>query len=217
MIVYVSVLLELHRCAHSSRAGPASLAARWSIAFSPTATRSSPTTTSRRARSDFLADGFAPVTTSRLVAVIRSIGAALAQRHAWRGHRVSPRRQRRRPLRHRAPPQGPRAEHHRDVQRPRSDAGQRRSPDRVCLDRIDLRRSHSDPDTGERAVPGADVSLRRLEARGRGTDPGVLRGLWLSGVDLPVRVDPRRALHPRTRLRLLQELRDDPTRLARAR
>ncbi len=128
------------------------------------------------------------------------------QGDAWRRHRLSSGSQRRRPVRHRAPAQGPGTEHHRDVQRPRSDACKRRSPHRVCIDRIDLRRGHSHPHAGERAVPGADITLRRLEACRRGTDPGLLRGLWLSGVDLPVRVDSGRTLYSRPRLRFLQEL-----------
>ena len=84
--------------------------------------------------------------------------------------RVPPRRQRRRPLRHRASAQGPRAEHHRHVQRARGDARQRRQADRVLLDRLDLRRGRRVPDAGGRAVPGADVALRRVEARRRGAD-----------------------------------------------
>ena len=48
--------------------------------------------------------------------------AAMTARHAWRGSRPAFRGQRRCPLRHRASAQGPRAEHHRDVQRARSHA-----------------------------------------------------------------------------------------------
>ena len=89
--------------------------------------------------------------------------------------RVPPRRQRRRALRHRAPAQGPRAEHDRDLQRAGGDARQRRAAHRVLLDRLDLRRAERLPDAGGRAVPGADVALRRLEAGRRGADPGLLR------------------------------------------
>ena len=80
------------------------------------------------------------------------------------------------------------------------------SPHRVCLDWINLRRGDRHPDTGKRALPGADFTLRRIEARGRRIDTGLLRGLWFSGVDFPVRLDPRRTLHPRPRFRFLQEL-----------
>ena len=52
-------------------------------------------------------------------------------------------------------------------------------------------------------VPGADVALRRLEARGRGADPGLRARVRLHGGRLPLRLDPRRALHARPRLRLL--------------
>ena len=48
---------------------------------------------------------------------------------------------------------------------------------------------------------------------GEGLISGLLRGLRLPGLDLPVRVDPRRALHPRPRVRLLQQAAADPRRL----
>ena len=124
-------------------------------------------------------------------------------RHGRARLRVPPRRQRRRALRHRAPAQRPRAEHHRHVQRARGDARQRRQADRVLLDRLDLRRAEGLPDAGGRAVPGPDVALRRVQAGRRGADRGLLRGLRLPGLHLPLRLDPRRALHPRPRLRLL--------------
>ena len=91
------------------------------------------------------------------------------------------------------------------LQRARGDARQRRPADRVLVDRLDLRRAGGLSDARRRAVPGADLALRRLEAGGRGADPGLLRGLRLPGLHLPLRVDPRRALHPRPRLRLLPE------------
>ena len=53
--------------------------------------------------------------------------------------------------------------------------------------------------------PDPDVALRRLEAGRRGADSGLLRGLRLPGLHLPLRLDPRRALHARPRLRLLPE------------
>ena len=49
---------------------------------------------------------------------------------------------------------------------------------------------------------------------GEGHDPGLLRGLRLPGLHLPLRLDPRRALHARPRVRLLPaSCSDDPTRL----
>ena len=60
------------------------------------------------------------------------------------------------------------------------------------------------PDARGRAVPGADLALRRVEARRRRADHRLLRGLRHAGVDLPLRLDPRRALHARPRLRFLQ-------------
>ena len=60
------------------------------------------------------------------------------------------------------------------------------------------------PTPEDAPVPDADVALRRLEARRRGPDPGLLRGLRLPGLHLPLRLDPRRALHARPCLRFLQ-------------
>ena len=68
------------------------------------------------------------------------------------------------------------------------------------------------PDAGGRAVPGSDVAVRRLEARRRRADPGLLRRLRLPGLHLPLRVDPGRALFARPRLRLLPQ----PPRQSRA-
>ncbi len=61
------------------------------------------------------------------------------------------------------------------------------------------------PTPEDAPFPDPDVALRRVEARRRRLDPGVLRGLWLSGLDLPLRVDPGRTLHARPRVRFLQE------------
>ena len=68
------------------------------------------------------------------------------------------------------------------------------------------------PDARGRAVPDPDLALRRLQAGRRGADRGVLRGVRLPGAHLPLRLGPRRAVHPRPRLRLLQEAagRPDP-------
>ena len=65
------------------------------------------------------------------------------------------------------------------LQRARGDARQRHQADRLLLDRLGLRRGDRLPDAGGRAVPGADVALRRLQAGRRGADRGVLRGLRL--------------------------------------
>ncbi len=48
-------------------------------------------------------------------------------------------------------------------------------------------------------VPRPDLAVRRLQARRRGPHQRLLRGLRLPGLDLPLRVDPRRAVHPRPR------------------
>ena len=48
---------------------------------------------------------------------------------------------------------------------------------------------------------------------GEGADPGLLRGLRLLGRDLPLRLDPGRALHPRAPVRLHRALRRDPSAL----
>ena len=118
--------------------------------------------------------------------------------------RLSPRRQRRRPLRHRASAEGPRAEHDRDLQRARGDARERDQADRVFVAPDRSTASPRVSDAGGRAVSRPDLALRRVEARRRRADRGLLRGLRLRGLHLPLRVDPRRALHARPRLRLLQ-------------
>ena len=60
------------------------------------------------------------------------------------------------------------------------------------------------PTPEDAPVPGADLALRRLQARGRGADPApTAHGFGFTGVRLPLRLDPRRALHARPRLRLL--------------
>ena len=59
------------------------------------------------------------------------------------------------------------------------------------------------PTPEDAPLPGPDIALRRLQARRRRADRGLLRGLRLPGLHLPLRVDPGRALHPRPRVRLL--------------
>ena len=93
----------------------------------------------------------------------------------------------------------------RDVQRARSDARKRLQANWLLIDRIDLRRAGDLPDARGRAVPDADVALWRVETSGRRHDSGVLRRIWISGLHLSLRIDTRRALHPRPRLRFLQE------------
>ena len=61
------------------------------------------------------------------------------------------------------------------------------------------------PTPEDAPFPGPDVALRRVEAGRRGADPGLLRRLRLSGLHLPLRLDPRRALHARPRVRFLPE------------
>ena len=130
----------------------------------------------------------------------------MTRRHAWRRFRLPLRRQRRRPLRHRASAQGPRAEHHRDLQRARGDARRTASSaSRFSSTGSVYGEADGLPDAGRRAVPRADVALRRVEAGRRGADRGLLRAASASGLHLPLRLDPRRALHARPRLRLLQE------------
>ena len=51
------------------------------------------------------------------------------------------------------------------------------------------------PTPGGRALSAADLALRRVKARRRGHDPGLLRGVRISRLHLPLRLDPRRAIH----------------------
>src|SRR5947209_6181870 len=60
-----------------------------------------------------------------------------------------------------------------------------------------------DPEALRRAM--ADLDVRRLEACRRRRDSGVLRGLRIPGLHLPLRVDSRRALFARPRLRFLSK------------
>ena len=66
-----------------------------------------------------------------------------------------------------------RAEHDRHLRRARGDARRRRHAHRVLLHRLGLRRARGVPHARDVPVPGADVALRRLEARGRRADPGL--------------------------------------------
>ncbi len=92
------------------------------------------------------------------------------------------------------------------------------TPDRVLLDRLGLRRARGVPHARGRAVPGPDLALRRLQARRRGPDRGIRRRLRLHRRDLPLRLDPRRALHPRARRSTsTARCKRDPTRLRGAR
>ena len=59
------------------------------------------------------------------------------------------------------------------------------------------------PTPEDAPVPGPDLALRRVEARRRGPDRRLRRGLRLRGLHLPLRLHPRRALHPRPRVRFL--------------
>ena len=135
---------------------------------------------------------------------------------AMRGarHRVPSGRKRRRALRPRAPAQGPRTEHDRDVQRARSDARERASR-RIAFSSTGSIYGEADghSDAGRCTVPGPDLALRRVEARRRGADQAYCEGFGFAGLDLPLRLDPRRALHPRARLRFLPQLARDPSRL----
>ena len=86
-----------------------------------------------------------------------------------------------------------------------------RDADRLLLDRLGLRRTRGLPDARGRAVPDPDLALRappRSPARAcsRPTPRATA-----SPADLPLRLDPRRALHPRPRLRLLPRAQRDPT------
>ena len=89
----------------------------------------------------------------------------------------------------------------------------RGEPDRVLLDGLGVRRTGGLPDPRGRALPGPDLALCGLEARGRGPDRGLRRRVWLHRADLPLCLDPRRALHARPRVRLLPRAQRDPTQL----
>src|SRR5205085_9162936 len=90
-----------------------------------------------------------------------------------------------------------------DIQRAGSNARKRREADGILVHRVDLWRTGNISDAGTRALPGADILVRRLEARCGGHDPGLLRGLWIPGLYLSFCFDSWRAVHARPRLRLL--------------
>ena len=107
-----------------------------------------------------------------------------------------------------------------------------RSPPRTCSRRCAPRAStriafsstgsvYGEPEvfpTPEDApVPGPDLALRGLQARGRGPDRRLLPRLRLHRRRLPLRLDPRRALHARPRVRLLPRAAARPDAAARAR
>ena len=121
------------------------------------------------------------------------------------GLRLSPRRERGHQGQPRAAAQVHRAEHRRDAERARGDAGRGRSRHRVLVDRVGLRRGDRDAHAGGRAVSRPDVALRDVEGRGRGAPHVVRARLRLPHVDLPLRVAPRPALHARPRHRLLAQ------------
>ena len=54
------------------------------------------------------------------------------------------------------------------------------------------------------SVPGPDLALRGVEARGGRAHPGLLRGLRLQRRHLALRLGARRALHARSPVRLLR-------------
>ena len=109
-------------------------------------------------------------------------GAALERGDARRRLRVPPRRERRRPLRHRAPAEGPRAEHDRDLQRAGGDAARTASSGSPSRSTGSVYGEAAVFPTPEDApVPGADVALRRVQAGRRGADQRLLRGVRLPG------------------------------------
>ena len=117
---------------------------------------------------------------------------------------LPPAGQRRRAPRPRAPRARPRAEHDRHL-----DACSRRCAP-VGVKRIAFSSTGSVygepevfPTPEDAPFPRPDVALRRLQARRRGADRGLRERLRVHGRDLPLRLDPRRALHARARLRLL--------------
>ena len=117
--------------------------------------------------------------------------------------RLPPGRQRRRPLRHRASPQGPGAEHDRHLPRAGGDAGQRRR--RIAFSSTGS--IYGEPEvfpTPETAPFPVQTSLYGAsKLAGEGLIQAYCTGLWLSGIYLPLRLHPRRTLYPRTRRRLL--------------
>ena len=133
-------------------------------------------------------------------------------------HGLPPAGQRRRPPRARAPARGPRAEHDRDLERARGDArdgrdARSRSPRPArstasprCSRRPRTRRSRSRP-----------RSTRASKLAGEGLIGAYCHGFGFTGRRLPLRLDPRRALHARPRDRLLPRAARRPDAAARAR
>ena len=90
--------------------------------------------------------------------------------------------------------------------------------DRVLLDRLGLRRAGGLPDARGRARSRSRPrSTRASKLAGEGMIRRLRHGYGFTGVDLPLRLDPRRALHARARLRLLPRAAGRPDAAARAR
>ena len=89
----------------------------------------------------------------------------------------------------------------------------RRPPDRLLLDRLDLRRARRSSRRRRRCPFPVQTSLYGAsKLAGEGLIAAYCARLRLPGLHLPLRVDPGRALHPRPRLRLLQEAARRPAR-----
>ena len=112
----------------------------------------------------------------------------------------------------------PRAEHDRDRDRARGDARDRRARDRVLLDRLDLRRAGRCSRRPEDAPFPIQTSLYGAsKLAGEGMIAAYCSRLRVHRRGLPLRLDPRRALHPRPRVRLLPRAQARPDAPARAR
>ena len=89
-----------------------------------------------------------------------------------------------------------------------------RDADRVLLDRLGLRRARGLPDARGRPVPGPDLALRRVQARGRGPDRRLLpTAIGFTGVVFRfVSILGERYTHGHV-FDFFHALRADPTRL----
>ncbi len=126
--------------------------------------------------------------------------------HAGHGrlrHRLPSGGQCRRALRSAASGQGSGAKYHRDFPRAGSHARQRRQAHRLFVDGIGLRRDREIPTPEDAPFPVQTSLYGASKLAGEGMIAAYCEGLWLRGIYFPLRLDPRRTVHARTRVRFL--------------